>query len=187
MRLKFASLLLALSSLTVSACGFTPVYGTNLDAAQGSIQIEQIDGVAGHALRKELVMQLRPGLPGVEQGRLVVRLKERKTRFQFKPEGGNLRTTATAQARYTLYTEDGNISGSVTGNSSYFAATLPYADIMSDREAEIRAAMDVAQKLVTDLHIKAARGDSFSDESVEDEPFTDEDEEEDVDFFATEE
>lgn len=182
MRLKLASALLALSAVTVSACGFTPVYGTNMDAGQGSIQIAQIDGAGGHVLRKELVTLLRPGLPGVEQGRLVVELKESTMRFQFKPEGGNLRSTATAKARYTLYTEDGNISGSVTGTSSNFAASTPYADIMADRENEARAAMDAAQKLVTDLHMKTTGDDAFSNKPMQGEPVSDS---EDADLIKT--
>ena len=159
MKLKFASALLALSSVTVSACGFTPVYGTAVDAEQGSIQITQIDGASGHVLRRELLMLLRPGLPGVEAGRLEIILDEDTTDFPFRPEGGNLRTTTESTAKYTLYTEKGMISGEVTGSSSFFSPSTPYADITARREAQSKAAMDLARKLATDLQLKTGRDD----------------------------
>ena len=161
MRQIFAPALLALSAVMVSACGFTPVYSTSQDVAEGSIQIDQIDGASGHILRRELLSLLRPGLPGVEQGRLVISLEEDLKDFAFRTEGGNVRTTAESTAEYLLYTDKGTIRGKIQADASFIAASTPYGDITSRRDATNRAAMELARKLVTDLQIQSGREDAY--------------------------
>ena len=93
-----------LASLTLAGCGFTPMY-SNFDTAEmGSIQIAEIEGYTGHAMRRELLMQLRPGLPGVESGVLVVETKEAVQNFDFTVTGTTSRTRVTLTAEYTLTT-----------------------------------------------------------------------------------
>lgn len=161
MKLKIASALLAMSSVSLSGCGFTPVYGNNIAAETGSIQIEQIQGATGHVLRRELLLLLRPGLDGVESGRLVIDLKEENQLFTINKRGENVRTAINAIARYNLTTDKGVIRGRVTGTSSFFAANLPYDDIFARREASNRAAMDAARKIASDLQIQVGREDAF--------------------------
>ncbi len=168
MRLKLASALLALSAISVSGCGFTPVYGTNVNAPQGSIQIEQIEGSAGHVMRRELLMALKPGLPGVENGRLSIVLDELEKNFSFRQERDDIRTSITTVAKYKFYYDDQQIQGIVEGFSSYFTPDTPFGNISSRKEASNRAAMDAAQKLVSELQLKLAgsNADEYTDEDV---------------------
>ena len=46
----------------VTACGFTPLYGG--ETAGNLVTVEEIEGRAGHALRKALLQNLAAGLPG---------------------------------------------------------------------------------------------------------------------------
>lgn len=165
MRLKLASALLALSAITVSACGFTPVYSSLDDTSESSIQVEEIPGAAGHTLRQELIQLLRPGIPGIQSARLEVILDESSTAFSIDNQGGNVRTSAKAEAKYTLFTDKGVIIGETEGSASFFTAERPISDIMARREAAQRAVKDVARQIVSDLTFKAGREDSYRDAS----------------------
>lgn len=154
------------SAAALSGCGFTPVYGSSMNAEEGSIQISQIDGRSGQILRRELLMLLRPGLPNVDSGALDVTLQIRSTDFAIQPAGANSRTNTTLRAKYTLTTPEGTLTGRVSGFTSFAAPQSPYADIMARRNAEDRAAVDVARNLVTELQLRLASEERFAGEDT---------------------
>ena len=151
---RLAGAFLCLAALSVSACGFTPMYSTDMAASEGSIQIPEIEGYSGHMMRKELVMLLRPGVPGVQNGVLTVIYDEKTRDFAFQPTGSNSRTETRTDASYVLETPEGVYRGKVTGSASFSAPTTPYADITARREASAKAAIDAAQLLVEDLLLR---------------------------------
>ena len=126
---RIAGAFVCLSAVSVSACGFSPMYSTEAVATGGSIQIPEIAGYAGHIMRRELLMQLRAGVPGVESGVLNVIYDEESQDFAFEPTGANSRTAFRNFVTYTLTTPEGVINGSVQGSASFSAPSTPYADI----------------------------------------------------------
>jgi hypothetical protein len=131
------------------------MYSSESLTTDGSIQIPEIEGFAGHVMRRELLMLLRPGVPGVESGVLTVLSEEESRDFAFQPTGANSRTETRNRARYVLRTPEGVIRGAVVGSASFSAPSTPYADITSRREASSKAAVDAAQLLAEDLLLKA--------------------------------
>ncbi|MAI91149.1 hypothetical protein [Ponticaulis sp.] len=150
---KFAGLILAASTLGLSACGFTPVYSTASNASEGSIQIAQIDGYSGHVLRRELLMLLRPGLPGVENGTLSVQYEEEVNDFAVLAAGQSARVNVTGSARYELTTSRGILRGTVESNVSSAPGDLAYDDITVRRDASARAAMEAAVLITEQLQL----------------------------------
>tara|TARA_B100000678_G_scaffold276167_2_gene268727 strand:- start:314 stop:826 length:513 start_codon:yes stop_codon:yes gene_type:complete len=158
-----AAALFALSSLSLAGCGFTPLYSDADGLESGSIQISEIEGYAGHAMRKELLMQLRPGVPGIESGRLEVFYDERVRDFDIRPSGLTSRTRVTLRGTYILTTPDGVISNDLETSANLAPSRLPYADITARREAQTKAAMLMATRIAEDLQLKAADPDAYRD------------------------
>jgi len=158
---KLAGALLSLSVLTVSACGFSPVYSTVDAENNGSIQILQIDGYAGHAMRNELILLLRPGIPGVESGTLEVDYRERTQDFPVRTGGLSVRSVLQTTANYRLITSEGELQGRVVGEAASAPDDSPYADIASRRENSSKAARDAATKIYQDLIRRVGTGESF--------------------------
>ena len=153
---------LCLSSLTLAGCGFTPMYA-NLDTTEvGSIRISEIEGYAGHAMRRELMMQLRPGLPGVESGVLVVETDESIQNFDFQINGSTARTRVTVAAKYTLTTPTNVWRGRVEGTSNIAPSTQPYSDITARRDASAKAALEAAIKMADQLRFNTGKSSSPS-------------------------
>ena len=146
---------IALLALTLSACGFTPLYATN--ASTGNIQISQIDGRAGHALRKALLQELAPGLPGVEgPGRLEIELNERIGRLALQPDEAATRTDIIVRADYVFAYGDTAISGRSSAETSFLVPDAPFSDITAQIDATDRAMLLLARRIADDLRIKTA-------------------------------
>ncbi len=168
MRLKLATALLALTSLALSACGFTPVYG-NLNASeQGNIQISEISGASGHTMRQELVLLLRPGIPSVESGMLTVTAKEGASPFAIAPDSRNVRTVVRVSAEYTFVSDAGEFEGEISAESSFYAGSRAEGEILAQRSAAELAAKEAARKLVADLIAQVGRKKASETKSTED-------------------
>ena len=152
---KLTGLFLAASVLSLSACGFSPVYSTQTDAEAGSIQIAQIDGYSGHILRRELLLMLRPGLPGVENGTLVIEYEEGLNDYAVLSAGRSARVNVEGSASYQLTTPQGILSGEVTSSVSSAPGDFAYDDIAVRRDMSARAAMEVAALIVEQLQMKS--------------------------------
>ena len=152
--------------LACSACGFTPVYQS--DQAQGAsdITVPVIEGRSGHALRKELLLQVSGGLPGVETGTLRVDYKERIRRFAFKPEGVAGRSNVESIANYTLITPLGAVVGQIEGGTAYNVPDDPYGDIAAQTDAQERAAKLIADRIVQDIRLRLSEPDVFGGRTI---------------------
>jgi len=148
-------LAIALLVLTLSACGFTPLYASDVTA--GNIQIGKIDGRAGHALRKALLQELAPGLPGVDTpGRLEIELNESIGRLALQPDEAATRTDIIVRANYVFAYADTAISGRSSAETSFLVPDAPFSDIAAQIDATDRAMLLLARRIADDLRIKTA-------------------------------
>jgi LPS-assembly lipoprotein len=146
---------IALLALTLSACGFTPLYAGG--AGGGNINIEQIDGRAGQALRKALLQELAPGLPGLEgPASLSINLRERIGRLALQPDEAATRTDIIVSAQYVLAHDDGTVSGNSSAETSFLVPDAPFSDITAQIDATDRAMLLLARRIADDLRIKMA-------------------------------
>ena len=149
---------IALLALTLSACGFTPLYAGG--AGAGNINIEQIDGRAGQALRKALIQELAPGLPGMDgAASLSIDLDERIGRLALQPDEAATRTDIIVSARYVLAHDGGAISGSSAAETSFLVPDAPFSDIAAQIDATDRAMLLLARRIADDLRIKMANAE----------------------------
>ena len=145
----------AFLALTLSACGFTPLYATGGSA--GNIQIDQIDGRAGQALRKALLIELGPGLPGLEgPAQLNIVLDESIGRLALQPDEAATRTDIIVSAEYVLAYDAGTLAGRSDAETSFLVPDAPFSDIAAQIDATDRAMLLLARRIADDLRIKMA-------------------------------
>lgn len=150
----FAAVALALT-MTLSACGFQPLYAGS--AGSGPIVVEEIEGRTGHALRKALIQELGPGLPGLEGGAtLTVILDDSLRRLALRPDEAASRTDVIGEAEYVLAMADTAISGEVRAETAYNVPDAPFADITAQIDAGERVMTILARRLVDDMRLKLA-------------------------------
>ena len=109
MKKVFLNSLASASLLLLAGCGFTPVHaGASTYTPSSNITIPEIEGRAGHALRKAVVEKLAAGLPGVDTATLRITLTERLRRLPIRVDATAARTDINATGRYVclLYTSD---------------------------------------------------------------------------------
>ena len=146
---------IALLALTLTACGFTPLYANGGSA--GNINIETIDGRAGHSLRKALLQELGPGLPGLEgPASLSIVLDDRIARLALQPDEAATRTDIIVSADYVLAYDGGAISGTSGAETSFLVPDAPFSDITSQIDATDRAMLVLARRIADDLRIAVA-------------------------------
>ncbi|MCR9268552.1 MAG: LPS assembly lipoprotein LptE [Hyphomonadaceae bacterium] len=148
-------LVLAFLVLSLSACGFTPLYATG--GGSGDIAITKIEGRAGQALRKALSQELAPGLPGLDgPATLDITLREQIGRLALRPDESATRTDIVVSANYVLAYEGDGISGRSTAETSFLVPDAPFADIAAQIDATDRAMNILARRIADDLRIKMA-------------------------------
>lgn len=149
---------IAILALTLAACGFTPLYANGGGA--GNISISQIDGRAGQALRKALLMELGPGLPGLDgPASLEIKLKENIGRLALQPDEAATRTDIIVSAQYVLAFNDGAVSGDSAAETSFLVPDAPFSDITAQIDATDRAMNVLARRIADDLRIKMANAE----------------------------
>lgn len=142
----------------VTACGFTPLYGG--ETAGNLVTVEEIEGRAGHALRKALLQNLAAGLPGLDQPAvLTIVLDEEFKRLSFQPDEAASRTDFQGEANYVLALDSDAVSGKVRAELSYNVPDAPFADITAQIDVSERTMTLLARRIVDDLRLKlAAKG-----------------------------
>ncbi len=155
---RLTSLIAGLALLGLAACGFQPVHSSSGFAAAGASQINipEIDGRAGHTLRKALLRELASGLPGIEGGTLTVTLEENLGRLAIRPDEAAARTDIRVRGRYVLDTGEDAISGEADAESSFNVPISAFGDIAAQTSASDRAATLLAQRIADDLKLKLA-------------------------------
>lgn len=151
--------LVALLALSLAACGFTPLYANGPGGAS-SINIERIDGRAGHALRKALVQEFAAGIPGLDQpATLSIILDEDLSRLALQPDEAATRTDIIVSADYVLAYEGNAIAGRSDAETSFLVPDAPFSDITAQIDATERAMLLLARRIADDLRIKVANAE----------------------------
>ncbi len=146
---------LALSSLGMSACGFTPLYGRpGVESGLSGIETIAAEGRGGYLLREQLddALAHRQGTAAAYKLTLAVneqrfargvRLDNVANRYELRMSvNWRLLDARTGSEVHKGYTE-----ASVT----YDSADQPYAAIAAQQDGQERAAAEVARKIQLDL------------------------------------
>lgn len=160
-------LVLVLAGLTLSACGFRPLYasgpdGTGPGDAMAAIFVESIPERVGFQLRNHLLDRF--GATGRSEGaayRLKITLREQRLGVAIRPNASITRYNYTLEARYDLFRTGGTEavkSGNVSALAAYNVATSPYATVVAEQDASDRAAGDIAERLRVELAVFFADG-----------------------------
>jgi LPS-assembly lipoprotein len=158
---KFLVLLMA--ALTLAACGFRPLYGnvglgehglTSLSA----VYVEPISDRVGYELRNNLLDLLNSGPPQSSQYRLKLYLGEREDAVVLQTNTSITRFNYTLTAHYELMPRGETMpvmSGDLTAFAAYNVAAAPYlyATTAAQRDAQNRAASDIAERLRTEVAV----------------------------------
>lgn len=148
----------AFLALTLTACGFTPLYAGG--GAAGNINVETIEGRAGHALRKALLQELAPGLPGLDgPASLNIVLDESIGRLALQPDEAATRTDIIVSADYVLAFEGNALAGTSTAETSFLVPDAPFSDIAAQIDATDRAMLVLARRIADDLRINMANAE----------------------------
>jgi len=140
--------------LIASACGFQPAYSPATAARATSINVPEIEGRAGHELRKALLTELSTGLPGIENATLTVTLRDSLARLPIRPDEAAARTDVNAIGRYVLDTGEDAITGQVRTQTSFNVPTSAFGDIAAQTAASERAMQQLARRIVEDLRLQ---------------------------------
>lgn len=151
------ALLMGLGTLVLSGCGFQPVYAPSISAESGPVEIDQIDGRAGHELRKALLQETANGLPGAPQGaRLTVSLRERIINTAFDSDGATTRAIIRLRADYVIDLGDNALSGREIAEVPTNIPDAIFQDITNQDEARISAAQQLARQITDRLILDLA-------------------------------
>lgn len=152
----YPALTLLISAFSLTACGFTPVHSSTVGSglASSSVEIPEIPGRAGHELRKALVEEFAAGLPGVDNARLTIDLRERLGRLAIRPDEAAARTDLTVIGRYTLNTGTDAITGTSQADTSFNVPTSAFGDVASQQAATKQVMTILAQRIADDIKLQ---------------------------------
>ncbi len=153
MRALLAALIL-LGGSTLSACGFTPLYGEGAVGGQLSrVAVTTQDDRLGYRLREQLedVLGRSPGAPPL--WRLQTQVEQARRPLGRRIDDTATRYELTLRAAWTLTPAAGGeaIEGVTATTTTYAAADQPYAAIAAQQDGEDRAAADLARLIRLDL------------------------------------
>jgi LPS-assembly lipoprotein len=164
-RLGLTGLTLALAAL-LAGCGFHPLYGSvggNPGAQQifSSIYVDTIDGDNGYELRNALIDVLdASNKPDSPRYSLKLTLKDQLQGSALEPNTAITRYNYTLTADYVLLdAASGNAltRGEVSSLNAYNVVASPYATLVAQKDAERRAADDIAERIRIDLGVFFAK------------------------------
>lgn len=147
--------LLAVVAITLSACGFTPLYGPEtVTRGLGSIDVVAPEGRVGYLLREKLDDALARNVNLLPTHRLVYTVKEQRYARGVRVDNVANRYELNLKADWKLFdTKTGQQvrSGQADASVTYDSADQPYASIASQQDSQERAAAEVARKIQLDL------------------------------------
>jgi LPS-assembly lipoprotein len=146
---------LSLIGLTLSACGFTPLYATKgLPASLSSIEVVAPEGRTGYLLRESLDDALGRSPGATPAYRLTYTVDEKRDPRGLGPNNAASRYELSLKVSYHLTdlatskdVKDGETEVFVT----YGAADAPYAGIAAQNAGQQSAATEIAQRIRTDI------------------------------------
>ena len=153
-RIALTPVVVAMGALLLSACGFTPMYGTTGGSPVLSrIAVTAQDDRLGYRLREQLEDAL-----GWERGAQPLYRLTTVTEQSRRPLGRRIDDTATryeltVRTVWTLTpTSAGKtLTGTETSTSTYAAADQPYGAIAAQQDGEDRAAAELSRLIRIDI------------------------------------
>jgi LPS-assembly lipoprotein len=160
--MKIRFVVLAASVLTLSACGFEPMYGTHrfneptaqeaaIEAQLESIEIENIPDRSGQVLRNLLIDRFyRNGRPQAPQYRLkTAALQESITDLDITKESDATRAQLRVNATITLVDANGNavLERDLSAIGSYNILTSEFSTRVSEDNTRQNVLSDLAQQI----------------------------------------
>lgn len=155
MKRAVQTLALIASGLVLSACGFTPLYGTpEINAQLTAVQVTTPPGRTGQLIREHLDDALARNKGAAPRYRMDLQLSE--TRY---PRGVRVDNVATRYeyvliAAYTLSAVPSGApvkTGRAQVQVTYDSADQPYASIAAQQDAQDRAAAEAARRIQLEL------------------------------------
>ena len=150
------------AAIFLAGCGFRPLYATNGAAmppgvSLGKIYVEPIPERVGYQLRNDLLDLFNT--TGQAEGadyRLKLSLQEQNNPVALRADATITRYNYILRAHYDLFHIGATQpvkSGDVNAISAYNVATSPYATVIAERDANDRAATDIARRIRTELAV----------------------------------
>jgi LPS-assembly lipoprotein len=147
--------------LLLAACGFQPMYANPTGgAAIGPVQINEIDGKAGHVLRTELSRMLAVENDGSPPADLRITLVEQVTPLGIRRDESATRAELRLTANYILTPAQAGaraMRGSVFTVVTYDIPTAAFGEIAAQDDARERAAETMAQRFRAELALRMAQ------------------------------
>lgn len=159
---SFKISLFCLLFLSLSACGFQPLYGSATQNADvqtklAGIYIPPIKGRTGQILRNELLDLTTPkGIPAQPLYRLTIGLTESKSGLAIQEDDTKTRYNLTLSTSFRLIkTADGTktYAGSTQTIASYNVVASDFANLSAEINAEKRAALVAAEQIHQQLSV----------------------------------
>jgi LPS-assembly lipoprotein len=147
--------LISLFALTLSACGFRPLYGDYSGAkvmpALETIFVEVIEDRGGQILRNELLTLISPkGMPNPTKYRLKIDLNEMETTQLQRTDETATRTDLRLVSKFVLVRVADNetvLSGGSISIGSYDLVDAEFGRITAKKNARRRASREMAQDI----------------------------------------
>lgn len=159
------ALLLTLMALTLSACGFTPLYGVQgVAPTLAAIEVVPAPGRAGFLLRGHLDDALGHNGSAPPAYRLTMTLVENRFPRGVRVDNVANRYELVLVVNYTLTAVGGGPvkTGRIQSAVTYDSADQPYASIAAEQDGQDRAAVEAARQIQLDLATWLARRDTVA-------------------------
>ena len=139
--------------LTVTGCGFQPLYSRSGDSntlAIGAVKILNIENRSGQKLRNLLMERMSLSTPNKNKPySLQVKLTETKRNLNIRKDGSATRAVLSITAGFVLIhnASGGRFNGSVWSKSSYNALDSEFATLSAENDARNRALRTIAEEI----------------------------------------
>ena len=148
-------------ALLVAACGFSPMYApAGGGTAIGPVQVDEIEGKAGHVLRTELTRILAVENNGSAASHLEITLVEQVTPLGIRRDESSTRAELRLTANYVLTPPNAAANamrGSVVTSVNYDIPSAAFGEISAQDDARERAAETMAQRFRAELALRMAQ------------------------------
>ena len=145
----------AVLAVTLSGCGFTPLYGPqSVTRGLSAIEVVAPPGRAGYLLREKLDDAFARDVNVLPSHRLVYTVKEQRYARGVRVDNVANRYELNLTADWRLLDiKTGQMvrAGSTAAAVTYDSADQPYASIAAQQDSQERAAAEVARKIQLDL------------------------------------
>ena len=158
------ALLLTLTALTLSGCGFTPLYGVQgVAPSLAAIEVVAPQGRSGFLLREYLDDALGRG-SAAPAYRLTMNLAENRYPRGVRVDNVANRYELVLVVDYTLTAVGGGPvkTGRIQSAVTYDSADQPYASIAAEQDGQDRAAAQAARQIQLDLAAWLAKRDAVA-------------------------